>query len=229
VKEVFGSWKVPTLNCASTPSAVLAFWVGIDGWTSGTVEKVGFVGECSSGVASYYAFYQLFPQDPNFVQFSPATYPVKAGDIVTGQVNLPSVTSQFLFTIGDTKAGWSTDASSYSLCGGNPCNTQDNSVEWIAEAYSICSVSCVQQPLANFGTLSSGRIFTHVFGSDNARIGGTHGAISLFKGKPGDTVYRVNMNNCVTTCGTTATTSGLKLSTGGSGGSSSFSITWVSS
>jgi Peptidase A4 family len=50
-----GSWIVPTVNCSKTPNTFAAFWVGIDGWTSSTVEQTGTDSDCSGSSPSYYA------------------------------------------------------------------------------------------------------------------------------------------------------------------------------
>lgn len=48
VTDVRGSWVVPLLSCTSSSSYV-ALWVGMDGFTSTTVEQTGILGECVGG------------------------------------------------------------------------------------------------------------------------------------------------------------------------------------
>src|SRR6266542_694566 len=51
VTDAKGSWVVPSIqgNCGST-NAYASFWVGIDGFSSNTVEQVGTDSDCQNGV-----------------------------------------------------------------------------------------------------------------------------------------------------------------------------------
>jgi hypothetical protein len=40
VTDVKGSWVVPTVDCLATPNAYSSFWIGIDGYSSNTVEQI---------------------------------------------------------------------------------------------------------------------------------------------------------------------------------------------
>ena len=54
VTSVSGSWVVPASTCGARSSAEYAsFWIGIDGWTSSTVEQIGTDSDCSRGTPSY--------------------------------------------------------------------------------------------------------------------------------------------------------------------------------
>ena len=59
---------IPDVNCArstlgSSGHAVFSDWVGLDGFTTTTVEQVGVGADCASttGAATYFAFYEMFP------------------------------------------------------------------------------------------------------------------------------------------------------------------------
>ena len=56
-----GSWIQPSVTCPTTSLSVAAFWVGIDGLTSPTVEQIGTLAQCLNGAASYYAWYEFYP------------------------------------------------------------------------------------------------------------------------------------------------------------------------
>jgi hypothetical protein len=59
---VSATYTVPSINCAISPDGSFdSQWVGLDGYTSNTVEQVGTFAECSGGTASYFAFYEMFP------------------------------------------------------------------------------------------------------------------------------------------------------------------------
>lgn len=53
------SWFVPTVNCSKTPNTYAAFWVGIDGYSSNTVEQTGTDSDCDGASPSYYAWYEF--------------------------------------------------------------------------------------------------------------------------------------------------------------------------
>ena len=78
--SVASSWTEPTVNCANSnsgldgilglstldgllggPGAASAFWVGLDGYTSTSVEQLGTDSDCDSGTPSYYAWYEMYP------------------------------------------------------------------------------------------------------------------------------------------------------------------------
>jgi hypothetical protein len=60
--EVSGNWTEPTATCTSTNSDA-AFWVGLDGFTSATVEQAGTLAVCGDGTASYYTWWEMYPTD----------------------------------------------------------------------------------------------------------------------------------------------------------------------
>src|ERR1700758_2409666 len=51
-----GSWTVPAVNCSQTPNTYSSFWVGIDGYSSSTVEQTGTDSDCSGSSARYDAW-----------------------------------------------------------------------------------------------------------------------------------------------------------------------------
>jgi hypothetical protein len=56
---------MPAVQCPSAPyqnqDAFLAYWVGNDGFSNGTVEQLGTAAQCYEGVKYYYVWYELFP------------------------------------------------------------------------------------------------------------------------------------------------------------------------
>ncbi|QQG48807.1 MAG: hypothetical protein HY247_00335 [archaeon] len=165
VTFVKGSWTVPTATCDSN-TAYSSFWVGIDGYNSGTVEQTGTDSDCSSGSPRYYAWYEFYPR-PSFI-ISGLT--VSAGDQITAQVQYNGL--KFVTTITDTTTGQSSSTSA------RVNSAQRSSAEWVAEAPSS---SGGVLPLANFGTVS--------FGSTNqATISGVTKNIGAFS-----TVWQITM------------------------------------
>jgi hypothetical protein len=98
--SVTASWTVPELNCAATPNAFSAFWAGLDGNTSNTVEQTGTEANCYRGAPSYAAWFEMFPKKP-------VTYPdpVFAGDSFNASVSAFGK-GRFRLTLTDTTRGW---------------------------------------------------------------------------------------------------------------------------
>jgi Peptidase A4 family len=133
---VTGSWTEPAVTCGSRGTDAV-FWVGIDGFTSGSVEQDGTFAECSGGSAFYFTWWEMFPT--NAIQVVGSS--VVPGDSITSSV-VRSGTSYTLKVTDSTHP-----ANSFSTT--QSCsNCANSSAEWIAEAPSSGTVL----PLANFGT-----------------------------------------------------------------------------
>src|SRR5438105_3519625 len=62
VSNVRGSWIVPAATCAAGETSYSSFWVGIDGFNSGSVEQTGTDSDCRNGVPTYYAWTEFYPK-----------------------------------------------------------------------------------------------------------------------------------------------------------------------
>src|SRR2546426_3100607 len=153
-----GSWTVPAIqgSCPST-NQYSSFWVGIDGFNSGTVEQTGTDSDCQNGAPTYYAWFEFYPH-PSFLINGMTITP---GDHITAQASFSG--RSFTVTITDTTAGASFSTSSRVR------SAQRSSAEWIAEAPSS---SGGVLPLADFGTVS--------FSADTATLNGGTGTIGSF-------------------------------------------------
>jgi hypothetical protein len=158
--DVVASWTEPTVAC-TTGSQYSSFWVGIDGYTSNSVEQLGTDSDCHNGSASYYAWYEMYPAGS--VQLS-STHRVKPGDSLTARVSASG--SSYTLSISDTTAGWtfSTVKTGSGL--------QQSSAEWIAESPEICFTTCKLASLAKFGTVD--------FSGAQAAAGGSDQPVSAF-------------------------------------------------
>jgi hypothetical protein len=181
VSDVKGSWIVPSVTCASKKTATYSsYWIGIDGYSSSTVEQTGTDSDCSSGHGVYYAWYEFYPAGS--VQISGFT--VHPGDVVSAEVSYSSSTGQFTTTITDGSQHFSTSAS--------VSGAARSSAEWIIERPALCSrFRCTLTSLSNFGTVSLGQDYTSVSGTNYATISGSSGAIGSF----GSSVVRITMVN----------------------------------
>jgi Peptidase A4 family len=139
--SVSASWTQPAGVC-SRGDQYAAFWVGLDGYSSSTVEQTGSEVDCVGRTAQYYAWYEMYPgPSENY------SNTVRAGDHFTATVTYLSG-EQFSLFISDTTQGWShtTDAS----LGQTPSLS---SAEAIVEA-PCCTNSGGILPLTDFGTVS---------------------------------------------------------------------------
>lgn len=137
--SVAASWTEPTGHCSSSPNSFSSFWVGLDGFNSGSVEQTGTDVDCSGTSPRYYAWYEMFPAFP--VNFSNT---VRPGDHLSASVTYLG-SNNFSLHIADSTQGWSQTVTK-SLAG-----AARSSAEVIAEAPSSSSGVL---PLADFGTVS---------------------------------------------------------------------------
>lgn len=197
VTAVSGSWTEPAVKCTSK-LALAAFWVGIDGYSSSTVEQTGTLAQCSGGVASYYAWWEMYPT--NSVQ-PISTITVHAGDRFGANVTYSTSTHKFTLYIIDTTTGASfTKTKKLS-------SAVRSSAECIAEAPSgdSSTVSGIY-PLANFKTVT--------FSVCDAVLGGTFSGIGGFS-----SVTSITMVSYPSATRTLASTSSLTDET-------AFTVTW---
>jgi Peptidase A4 family len=153
--------------------------VGIDGYSSNTVEQTGTNSDCSGGHGTYCAWYEFYPAGS--VQISGFT--VKPGNTVTAEVSYSSSSGQFTITITDGSQHYST---SPSVSG-----AARSSAEWIIERPELCGFYCRLTSLSNFGTVKLGTDYTSFSGTNYATISGTIGPIGSF----GSSVVRITMVN----------------------------------
>jgi hypothetical protein len=129
--SVSGSWTQPEANCSGVRGrqvALAAFWVGLDGYQSNTVEQTGTEADCVGTRAVYYAWYELYPQRLFLI-----AHAVEPGDALSATV------TQTALTLEDHTQSWSA-TQEYA-----PHSLAFNSAEWIAEGPS--------KVLTDFGSL----------------------------------------------------------------------------
>lgn len=123
---VSGKWTVPTVQAPTgSSSAYSAFWVGLDGFNSSTVEQTGVEAQITRGVATYYAWYEMYPAAETEI----TTISVTAGDEITASVNYSG--GNFTLSLTDNTTG-----KAYSVTESGASNSR-TSAEWVAEAPTI--------------------------------------------------------------------------------------------
>jgi Peptidase A4 family len=160
-----GAWIVPTVNCSATPNTYSSFWVGIDGWTSSTVEQTGTDSDCSGTTPSYYAWFEFYPKASKLI----SSVPVSPGDVISAQVIYSGTEFTATITNQTTGATFSTKA--------RVNRAQRTSAEWIAEA-PCCTRAGGILPLSDFGIVDFGYNSTGI--TDSATDSSVSGAINSF-------------------------------------------------
>jgi Peptidase A4 family len=203
--KALGSWTVPTVNCTKTPNTYAAFWVGIDGWNSDTVEQTGTDSDCDGKTASYYAWYEFYPAASVLI----SSITVSPGNKMSASVTYVSG-SEFTISITNESTG-----KTYSKTG-SVSGADRSSAEWIAEA-PCCTNRGGILPLSDFGTVDFGEDYTDVSDTNDATDSSTSGQISAF----GSDVFESIMVNGSTGADEAAPSA---LSSDGT----SFTVTWDS-
>ncbi len=134
-------WNVPLVDCSGVGKSdyAAAFWIGIDGFSSASVEQIGTDSDCITGVPVYYAWYELYPRDSVTLDI-----PLNPGDEVHATITYIG-NQQFRFALQDITSGQNISITETSTI------AERISAEWIAEAplyqHKIL-------PLSDFGPVS---------------------------------------------------------------------------
>jgi hypothetical protein len=136
--SVGGSWTEPTGTCSGFTTSLAAFWVGIDGYSSSSVEQDGTIIECYFGTAYHFSWWEMYPT--NAVQVVGES--VAAGDHISASVVRSGSSYALRVTDSTHPANSFSTTQSCSSCA-------NSSAEWIAEAPSG---SGGIEPLTDFHT-----------------------------------------------------------------------------
>lgn len=198
-----GSWMVPAAVCSGVSgNEYAAFWVGIDGYSSDTVEQIGTDSDCDGTTPNYYAWYEFYPQGSREI----TSVPVSPGHVVSASVVYSG--QGFTVTITNITTGKSYTKTSQVK------KAARSSAEWIAEA-PCCSSGQGILPMSDFGTVNFGMDDTKVNGTNFAADSATSGPIGNFVSLEQITKVASSSSPQTSTCG--------PLSEDGT----SFSCTWA--
>jgi hypothetical protein len=140
---VSASWTEPSVTCSGRSTQLAAFWVGIDGYSSDSVEQDGTLAECYEGSLYQYTWWEMYPT--NDIQVVGST--LGAGDSISASV----VRTGTSYTLKVTDSTHTADSFSTT----QTCSSCANSsAEWIAEAPSGSSGV---YPLAHFNTWTASK------------------------------------------------------------------------
>jgi hypothetical protein len=132
--SVSASWVEPKVKC-TTGDQYSSFWVGLDGFTTDSVEQTGTEADCSDGTPTYAAWYEMYPADPVTCRNA-----VKPGDHLTATVTYEG-SDKYSLKLADTTAGWIRTAN----------RTQDGLARASAEVVAEAPYNGGVLPLADFG------------------------------------------------------------------------------
>ena len=137
LSDVKASWVVPRVT-GRTADAYSADWIGIDGYSSPTVEQIGTEQDWISGTAFYGAWWEMYPGDSVSID----TLSIGPGDLVNAEVRWISG-SQFSLTLTDV-----TKVQGFQTVQTMPGGAERRSAEWVVEAPADASGSL---PLTDLG------------------------------------------------------------------------------
>jgi len=155
-----------------------AFWAGIDGYNSNTVEQAGVLMEVQNGVPSYSVWYEFYPAAPVYASWIPSP-----GNNIAVYVNYTLSNNTFMAKVIDTNLS-KTFTSPYTSVSG----ADRSSAEWITEAPASGNTIL---PLADFGTAYFGPDYVHNQAGNGATVNGQSGNIGTLSSYY--TVYQINM------------------------------------
>lgn len=158
VSAVSGSWIIPTVIASQSAHTYSSNWVGIDGYSDGTVEQIGTEQDWRNGGQHNYVWFEMYPQGA----FEIVDFPINPGDHFSASVSYAG-NSVFSLTITNHTRNATYDVpNKYTK---SP-NAKRKSAEWIVEAPFLDGVL----PLADFGVAS--------FTNCSATINGVTGPIN---------------------------------------------------
>jgi len=166
--QVQGSWIVRAVDCTKTPNSDSSEWVGIDGWTSNTVEQTGTDADCNGKNPYYYVWYEFYPL--NTVVISRLS--IAPGDKFSASVTYDGDNEYTVTITNDTTGQYFTKEVEFNGADGSGAPPR-NSAEWIMEMDG--------NELSDFGVDSFGEYYTGVSGgTDQATDSTVSGPITDF-------------------------------------------------
>lgn len=138
--SVSANWTQPTASCTSGDKYA-AFWVGLDGYSSNSVEQTGSDSDCVGASPSYYGWYEMYPANPVYYSNT-----VRPGDSMSASVTF-SGTNTYTLVLTDHTQGWTKTQNI------NKSGFSRSSAEVITEA-PCCTAGGGILPLADFHTIN---------------------------------------------------------------------------
>jgi hypothetical protein len=141
LSAVSAKWVIPSVSCVQglykNQDVFQAEWIGLDGFSSDTVEQLGTGTQCYEGVEYYYDWYEMFPngtvQEGTTQCINDNTNCPRPGDLVSASVvSTPDNAGNNDYTLSLSDV--SRPQESFSFTASCPSTTCVNSsAEWIVE------------------------------------------------------------------------------------------------
>lgn len=136
VTDVVGTWVVPATTSTSSNSYSSA-WVGIDGYSSNSVEQLGTEQDWYNGAPRYYAWWEMYPKASKYI----STMAIHAGDQMGAEVKYIGANT-FVLSMTDFTTGQTFTTT-------QKAKARRSSAEWVMEAPYSGGIL----PLAQFGSI----------------------------------------------------------------------------
>lgn len=140
VTAVSGSWIVPSVR-ASSMNTYSSIWVGIDGYSSSTVEQIGTEHDWYGGTQHHYAWFEMYPG----ASYRINNFPLKVGDVISASVVYSGDNVYTMVLTNQTQNISVTIPTQYTTSSAG----QRSCAEWVVEAPYLNRIL----PLTNFGTV----------------------------------------------------------------------------
>jgi hypothetical protein len=144
---VQGSWIVAAVDCTKTPKTDSSEWVGIDGWSSNTVEQTGTDADCHGDTPYYYVWYEFYPLNTIVI----TDVSIAAGDKFSASVTYEG-SNEYLVAITNETTGQAFSKEVEFAGTSRSGAPMRNSAEWIEEMDGA--------ELSDFGVDSFGALYT---------------------------------------------------------------------
>lgn len=165
---VQGSWIVTAVDCTKTPNTDSSEWVGIDGWSSNTVEQIGTDADCNGETPFYYVWYEFYPLNTVVIR----DVSIAAGDKFSASVTYEGSNEYLVALTNETTGQGFSKEVAFKGADGSGVPPR-NSAEWIEEMDG--------NKLSDFGVDSFGTLFTGIStGVDEATDSSISGTIADF-------------------------------------------------
>ena len=165
---VHGSWTVAPVDCTKTPNTDSSEWVGIDGWSSDTVEQTGTDADCNGKAPSYYVWYEFYPLNTIVIR----TVSITPGEKFSASVTYDGNEEYTVEITNETTNESFSKEVKFNGAQGSGAPPR-NSAEWIMEMDG--------NKLSDFGVDDFGELYTGVSGGiDTATASTGSGVINDF-------------------------------------------------
>lgn len=175
--HVSGSWIVPEVTVSTLGETAFVFnWVGMDGFTSSTVEQIGTAAaiDGTTNEIVYFAWFEFFPAGLQFLNLA-----IHPKDKIHASVTYDSEHNKFLLYMKNLTTDKDVRAEGVSP------NALRNSAEFIVEAPSIVNPdgTFTIEPLAKFDKALFHDCFVQLTDECEVRLGGLPHDLIIMYGK----------------------------------------------